>query len=127
MRIQRPARRRNAILLTSLVDVMFVLLFFFMLVTRYDDWRGWSMALAGSQAGAAIEGGALILRVQRDGGLMMGDQRLSMEAAEALLRAPGARAVLVAEAGVNLQTVIDALDRLKPSGAALSLGRAAPP
>jgi len=44
MQLARKPRRRNTIVLTSLVDVLFVLLFFFMLVTTFADWRSWSIS-----------------------------------------------------------------------------------
>lgn len=111
-------------MLTSLVDVLFVLLFFFMLVTTYGDWRSWSMALAGAP-GAPAQAGTLTVRVLQDGGLMLGAQRLPLAQIEAQLRRPQARAILVAEPGVNLQALVDVLDQLRPTGAALSLGREA--
>lgn len=125
MRIARRPRRRNTIVLTSLVDVMFVLLFFFMLVTTHADWHSWSMALAGSNDDA--DSGALRVQVSRDGGLLLDAQPASAEQVAQRLRQPGARAVLVAGPGVSLQAMVDALDRFKPTGAALTLGRAAAP
>ena len=126
MQIPRRPRRRNAIVLTSLVDVLFVLLFFFMLVTTYGDWRSWSMNLGG-QAGAGSDAAAQSVLLLRDGGLLLGSERLPIQEIEKRLSAPQARAVVVAESGVSLQAMVDVLDRLKPTGAALSLGRQAPP
>lgn len=123
MRIARKTKRRNTIVLTSLVDVMFVLLFFFMLVTQYGDWHSWQMALAGG--GDEAENGALIVQVSNDGSLLLDTQPSSFEAIAQRLRQRGARAVLVAGPGVSLQAMVDALDRFKPTGAALTLGRAA--
>jgi biopolymer transport protein ExbD len=123
MRIARKPKRRNTIVLTSLVDVMFVLLFFFMLVTQYGDWHSWSMALAGG--GDEAENGALIVQVMGDGALLLDTQPASFESIAQRLQQRGARALLVAGPGVSLQAMVDALDRLKPTGAALTLGRAA--
>ncbi|MDB5972971.1 MAG: biopolymer transporter ExbD [Hydrocarboniphaga sp.] len=125
MRIARKPKRRNTIVLTSLVDVMFVLLFFFMLVTTYGDWHSWSMALAGGADDA--DSGALIVQVLNDGGLLLDTQPSSLEQVAQRLRQPGARAVLIAGPGVSLQAMVDALDRFKLTGAALTLGRAAAP
>lgn len=122
MRIARRPKRRNTIVLTSLVDVMFVLLFFFMLVTTYGDWHSWSMTLAG---GDDADRGALIVQVLHDGGLLLDTQPANPEQIAQRLQQPGARAVLVAGPGVSLQSMVDALDRFKSTGAALTLGRAA--
>ena len=123
MQLARKPRRRNTIVLTSLVDVLFVLLFFFMLVTTFADWRSWSMNLGG--VGDDADSGAAIVEVQADGGLRLDGRASDAAQVEQRLRQPGARAVLVAGSGVSLQALIDALDRFKPTGAALTLGRAA--
>jgi len=126
MRIARKPKRRNTIVLTSLVDVMFVLLFFFMLVTTYDDWHSWSMTLSGAAADDA-DSGALLVQVASDGSLLLDAQPVDYAQVEQRLRQPGARAVLVAGPGVSLQAMVDALNRFKPTGAALTLGRTAAP
>ncbi|SHH15722.1 outer membrane transport energization protein ExbD [Hydrocarboniphaga daqingensis] len=123
MQLARKPRRRNTIVLTSLVDVLFVLLFFFMLVTTFADWRSWSMNLGG--VGDDADSGAAIVEVQADGGLRLDGRASDAAQVEQRLRQPGARAVLVAGSGVSLQALIDMLDRFKPTGAALTLGRAA--
>jgi biopolymer transport protein ExbD len=123
MRIARKIKRRNTIVLTSLVDVMFVLLFFFMLVTQYGDWHSWSMALAGG--GDDAENGALIVQVTNDGSLLLDAAPSDFDTIAQRLKQPGTRAVLVASSGVSLQAMVDALDRFKPTGAQLTLGRAA--
>ncbi|EIT68820.1 MULTISPECIES: ExbD/TolR family protein [Hydrocarboniphaga] len=119
----RPPRRRNTIVLTSLVDVMFVLLFFFMLVSNYGDWRSWSLAL--SNPVDAASGESLVIEVLGDGRYRLAGQSASVGEVDAALRRGPVRAVLVPGAGVSLQQVVDALDTLKPSGAELTLGRAA--
>jgi biopolymer transport protein ExbD len=124
MRIARKPKRRNAIVLTSLVDVMFVLLFFFMLVTTYGERHSWAMALGGGSDDA--DSGALIVQVLNDGGLLLDTQPADFDQVAQRLQQPGARAVLVAGPGVSLQAMVDALDRFKLTGAALTLGRAAP-
>jgi biopolymer transport protein ExbD len=119
----RPPRRRNTIVLTSLVDVMFVLLFFFMLVSNYGDWRSWSLAL--SNPVDAASGGSLVIEVLGDGRYRLAGQPASIREVDAALHRGPVRAVLVPGTGVSLQQVVDALDTLKPTGAELTLGRAA--
>lgn len=123
MRLARPPRRRNTIVLTSLVDVMFVLLFFFMLVSNYGDWRSWSLALAGRTPATASE--ALVVEVLAPGRFRIGARELDLDGLRAQLGTPGTRAVLVPASGLSLQQLVDLLDALKPTGAALTLGRAA--
>jgi biopolymer transport protein ExbD len=125
MRLARPQKRRNTIVLTSLVDVMFVLLFFFMLVSNYGDWRSWSLGLAGDSEQTPSD--VLIVQVLGDGRYKLGKSTVTLDVVEAALKVPSMRAVLVPAPGVTLQTLVDALDALKPTGAELTLGRAAQP
>ncbi len=126
MRLARPPKRRNTIVLTSLVDVMFVLLFFFMLVSNYGDWRSWSLALSGNGDGSE-DANALIVEVLGDGAYRLGGQAVTADQLRAALSVAGTQAVLVPAQGVSLQLLVNALDTLKPTGAALTLGRAATP
>ena len=50
MHIDVPARRRHSIGLTPLIDVVFILLVFFMLATSLTDWRGIGLATGASPA-----------------------------------------------------------------------------
>lgn len=126
MRIERPARRRNSIVLTSLVDVMFVLLFFFMLASSYLDWGTLDVHIGGK---AAASPGALppahVLLLRPDGQWRLDGQPLDPARLEAAL--PSASRVVVQPAsGVSLQELVAVVDRLKAAGVALTLG-AAPP
>ena len=51
MRIKRPARKKNRISLTPLIDVVFLLLVFFMLASTF--WRYSGFDLSGGRTGAA--------------------------------------------------------------------------
>lgn len=120
------ARRRsgNSIILTSLVDVMFVLLFFFMLASSYLDWQKVSLQLGGSGAGA-VPADAAIVQVLAGGQFRLDGQNATVDVLSSHLK-PGQKAVLLPGSGVTLQELILAMDTLKPTGAALMLGQAAP-
>ncbi|TXH03831.1 MAG: biopolymer transporter ExbD [Nevskiaceae bacterium] len=126
MRIERPARRRNSIVLTSLVDVMFVLLFFFMLASSYLDWGTLDVNIGGKPAsspGTLPPAHALLLL---PGGQWRLDGRpLDPARLEATLPS-ASRVVVQPAAGVSLQELVAVVDRLKAAGVALTLG-AAPP
>lgn len=51
MRIKRPPKKRNRISLTPLIDVVFLLLVFFMLASTF--WRYSGFDLSGGRSGAA--------------------------------------------------------------------------
>lgn len=123
MRIERPPRRRNSILLTSLVDVMFVLLFFFMLASSYLDWHEISIDTAGRGA-APTSAVTWTLQLLPGGQLQLNDQRMAVSELEARLAAAGDSLVVVAAApGVPLQELIVVIDRIKAAGIKMTLAR----
>lgn len=125
MRIEAPLRRKNSILLTSLVDVMFVLLFFFMLASSYLEWHTLSLNLGGSGAQAQSTGEApWTLQVLVNGQYALNGEFLPLASIHATLtQQKGRKLVLQPGPGVTLQELVAVLDELKPSGAVLVLGK----
>lgn len=116
------ARRRSArIGLTPLIDVVFILLVFFMLASSFLDWR--SIDVAAGSTGAARPGleGALLVDVQGNGLRFAGEDvtadELSARVKARLAERPDQRIVLRPEAGVDVQRTVEILDRLNADGA----------
>jgi biopolymer transport protein ExbD len=128
MQLPRPVRRRHSIVLTSLVDVMFVLLFFFMLAASATDRRSLAIGLPVS-AGAATQAGR---ELQLD---LLSAERWVLQGAEveprqlsAQLQVSGATQVrLQVAAGVPVQVLVDALAAVRDSGLAPRLQEVAAP
>ena len=120
-RIARPRRRRRLISLTPLIDVVFILLVFFMLASSFLDWR--SITLAAPSAGtasAALEG-ALLVEVQGQG-LRLSGRPVAIDELESAIRArlaekPDLAIVVKPAAGIPLQRAVAVLDRLTAAGA----------
>lgn len=122
-------RRRRRIGIAPLIDVVFILLLFFMLTTNFTRWRQWPMTVH-AEATAARADDVRILRLRADGLLRHGGRAFAGEHREALRafvrEAPTDRYVIDA-AGVSTQALVDWLDRLKQAGAGhLSLAESAP-
>ncbi|WP_052378576.1 ExbD/TolR family protein [Polycyclovorans algicola] len=122
-----PFARRRPIPspLTSLIDVVFILLFFFMLASSYMDWRSLTLSLGGpADAASAQSRDAWAVQVYADGGLALNGTPLSAEDIDAQLREmPGFPVVVQPEPGVSLQALVTVLDRLRPTGVSLVVGR----
>jgi biopolymer transport protein ExbD len=121
-------RRRPLISLTPLIDVVFILLVFFMLASSFLDWRSIDLdAPAQAAAGLSMEG-ALLVEIRADG-LRLSGETVSLdglaERIAARVEAKPEQRVLVKPAqGVTLQEAVQVLDRLAAAGAAeLSLIR----
>ena len=113
--------RRVRISLTPLIDVVFILLVFFMLASSHIDWRVVSLGTGGSAAASGSPLAPVVLRLSVDGVVYAGDTALAIDgvAAHVQARADGAApppAVLVPDPGVDLQAAIRVLDVLRGAG-----------
>lgn len=122
-RLRAARGRRLAISLTPLIDVVFILLVFFMLASSFSHWRSLSLSAArpGGASVNAAEGAMLVEVIEQ--GVRLSGEVLSSEMFEARIAArlearPDQRFLLRAAPGVALQPVVDTLDRLAALGAA---------
>lgn len=116
------ARRSMPISLTALIDVVFILLLFFMLSSTFTQWRSIRLDVDNPGASAATaEVEPLIVRLAADGTLVI-DGRVIATADAALLAAAveqssGRPMVLEPVGTATTQQVITALERLRAAGA----------
>ncbi|SMF19332.1 outer membrane transport energization protein ExbD [Tistlia consotensis] len=122
------ARRRALISLTPLIDVVFILLIFFMLASSFLDWRSIDLDAPGrTGAGSSVEG-ALLVELRPEGlrlsGTPIAPEELSRRVAALLAERPDQKVLLRPAPGVALQDAVAVLDRLTAAGVtALSLIR----
>ncbi len=119
----RAGPKRALIGLTPLIDVVFILLVFFMLVSSFTKWRtitlsppqtlgGWSEGLAG----------AVLIEIHGGGDVRLSGEMMKLDGIEDRVRVllnvvPDRRFVIEAGEGVALQDLVDLLDRLSVAGA----------
>ena len=113
-------RRRPLIGLTPLIDVVFILLVFFMLASSFLDWRSIDLDAPGRAGAAASLSGAMLVEVRPDG-LRLSGRPVALDALTArvdglLDRQPERRVLVRPTAGVSLQEVVAVLDRLSAAG-----------
>ena len=116
-------RRRNLVSLTPLIDVVFILLIFFMLASNFFDWQQLPLRTQiseGGQAGGGEQGLYVVIAAQ--GQLQLNGQVVTLRQLERRLRRElGANAELTVQleprAGVALQTMIGVFDQLVANGA----------
>lgn len=116
----RPRRRRAAISLTPLIDVVFILLIFFMFASSFLDWRTIRLDAAAPGGGPALEG-ALLVEVTpaglRVGGRPIAAEALRLRVAALLEERADLRVVVRPATGATLQATVDALELLAGAGA----------
>ena len=116
----KAKRRRATISLTPLIDVVFILLVFFMLASSFLDWRSIDLdppAKAGTGGGLK---GAMLIEIQRDG-LRLAGRDMSLEALQRKLTTrlaedPTQRVLVKAGGDVRLQRTVSVLDVLAGTG-----------
>lgn len=113
---EKQARRKAVISLTPLVDVVFILLIFFMLASSFMEWRSLSLdTAAASQSSAPSEQTPFIVAVDSDK-LLLNGEAISLNALieKAQIRQPSDQAISVQPLGeTQVQQLITLLDALK--------------
>jgi biopolymer transport protein ExbD len=113
MQLERRRRARHGIALTSLVDVVFILLFFFMLAARAQTPAQLELQLTAPAAAASAA--IPVVEVLGGGRLQYGQQVFAADALTTQLAGVSALR-LRAQPGSRLQDLVDALDVARRAG-----------
>lgn len=113
-------RHRARISLTPLIDVVFILLVFFMLASSFLDERALKVDAPAAAVGGSSMEGALLVELRGDG-LRLAGQRLTPDQlvsrlAEHAARNPEQRVLIKPAPGVSLQGAVALLDRVAAAG-----------
>lgn len=114
------SRRRSkaAVSLTPLIDVVFILLIFFMLVSNLESTNRIDLRVSeANSTPTQAQNRALLLTVNRDT-LQLDDQPVSLvQLREQLALQPQRLVALEPADGVSLQRIVNVLDQLRGAGA----------
>lgn len=120
-----PARSRRRISLTPLIDVVFILLMFFMLTASFNQWR--ALPLLAPVAGEpAVDNKPRQLVLADNGELRAAGESLG-QCDQQPLDGFDADLLVAPAASVSLQQLVLCLEYLRDSGRAVSLMPALPP
>lgn len=112
-------RKRRSVSLTPMIDVVFLLLVFFMLASRFGLDQFIELGGASAAANAAYSGPPRIVDVLPDGQRVNGalqSQSEMLETLQSLTSSPADTIILRARDGAILQRVVDTAEVLKASG-----------
>ncbi|ROH93187.1 biopolymer transporter ExbD [Stagnimonas aquatica] len=129
MRLALARRPRSRLSLIPLIDVMLVLLFFFMLATSYVQVERTRLELAAADGPGTGADQAPAVAVVLEQGLLryQGQVRPLAEWLPQLRTLPANGELLLSPApGVSLQVLLSAWETLRAEGVAAKLGTAAP-
>lgn len=109
---QRPRRRMN---LTPMIDVVFLLLVFFMMVSRFGGQHGLPLQMAGT-GGAAWNGPPRLVDLTADGASLNGVPVADLVAALAPLMQAPTDAIVLRAAGADVQALVTVMETLRAAG-----------
>ncbi|MHC5653984.1 ExbD/TolR family protein [Stappia sp. ICDLI1TA098] len=116
MRIDLPRPSRRRLSLTSLIDVIFLLLLFFMLSSTFTRFASVEIAAPGGGGGTAPRP-KIFATVDAEGLAINGERFADAEAVRAkieqLAESGGDTALLVPKEGARAQDLVTALERLR--------------
>jgi biopolymer transport protein ExbD len=118
MRIAALARRRRRLNLTPMIDVVLLLLVFFMMVSRFGGLQGMPLAVAGGGAGQ-WSGPPRLVDLGRDGVMLNGvavPMAALVERLEPLMASANDPVILRAGEGSAVQDLVAVLDALRAGG-----------
>ena len=125
--LRRPAPRRSLISVVSMIDVMMILLFFFMVTSTYLNLDMVPALQKSDEAPGPATGDpgpatTLMIRIAADGQAMVGGQPVDAAALSALLQDrlaadPLTPVVLFPSGAAHLQDLIGVMDTVTRSGA----------
>jgi len=117
MKCPRTRRSLPDVELTPLVDVLFMLIVFFVLTAVFSE-PALPVKLPGD-TGEEVPGGSLTLSIDKNGGIFIGERELSRDQAvgEAVIHfGKGERIVIAADREVPYGTVVSLLEELRGAG-----------
>ncbi len=120
-RLRRKERRRGSLLLTPLIDMIFLVALFFILNSGLVDPARLQVDLPRAESGVSERDTALTVVLKRDGTILVDDETVLLEDLTGVLRAvAGDRGpvpvVLAGDSGVPYGLLVRTLDKIRLSG-----------
>lgn len=122
MRLETRDRRKALINVTSLIDVVFLLLIFFVVTSTFLERPGLDLSLPKSGTAQTAPRRDVTVRIDADGSMFVGDERVPPERLAGLLRErldrqESRRVVLEADERTTHGHVVQAMDAAREAGA----------
>ena len=129
MQFGQPRPSGRLISLTPLIDVVFILLVFFMLASSFLDWRTVDLSVSSGVGAETSAQHAILVSLRSDGSVAVGSEPVAMQTLRSVMTeklADGSDQLVVirSDPGVPLQRAVDTLDLVRSIGATnISLSR----
>jgi biopolymer transport protein ExbD len=122
MEFEGRARIREQLSMAPLIDVVFLLLLFFMLTSSFVDPEAVELALPESHTSAPSEERSIRVAVDADGVVYLDDEPIALAALEPAIAAalgvdPDATVSLSTDAELRVQQMLAVIDEIRAAGA----------
>jgi biopolymer transport protein ExbD len=122
MRLTRPKPERELVNITPLIDVVFILLVFFMLAGSIEPKDAFSISPATSTAEIRGDVQDFVVIIDKDGRVALDDRKIAREelsriVREVLVQNPGALIQLKPDAQADAVEVIEVMESIRDAGA----------
>ncbi len=123
MRFATPVRSRRGVNITPLIDVIFLLVLFFLLASVFSRIGAIDVSARLPGAATPVPGTIVLLRVAPGGTLDLNGQPVDRDALEERIGDPQTQQVfLMPRPGANMQDYVGVLDELQRAGYTVRLG-----
>lgn len=124
MRLARDVHRaRRMISLTPLIDVVFILLLFFLVASHFNQWRTLPLNAPAATIGDALkdDAPAVLIRLHANGhldlnGTPLDPSRLAPTLITHRMRHPDLAVTLASDPDLELQALVSVMDRITAAG-----------
>ena len=123
MQFEAPPPRHRWVSMTPLIDIVFLLLIFFMLATNFTQYRSLDLSVPGGKGASGIWSGAVLVRVHDESRVDINGRKVALDAVTDTVRgivgeqAGKHRFIVQTDRGLPLQEVVAVLDRMREGGA----------
>lgn len=116
-------KRKSLVNLTPLIDVVFILLLFFMLASSTQVWQLLTVSSGVLGHAAQSTDASLLISLKTGGSIYINGRHINeaslyAEIARHVKTYPDAQVLLAPQPGISLQTVINLLEKISDTGAA---------
>lgn len=120
-RVRRREQRETEISVTNLVDIIFVLLIFFILTTTFTKETGVDITKPTAESAAQLEKEHILIGITRDGSIHLNERQVDLAMLQAILRQeitrdPDKFVVIAADRGTDMGIVVDVMDECNLAG-----------
>jgi len=121
MRFEGRARVSTRIDMAPLIDVVFLLLIFFLLTSSFVSRRAVDLNLPGSDTAVAVAEAPVLVRIFADGSIRVGDDRVAEDSLAGIIamriaRTPDRQVAVEADRDVDVQRLLTVLDAVRSGG-----------